>query len=348
MERAGARIVAARADVSRFDQIAAVIDDIRRTMPPLAGIFHCAGVLDDATLAHQNPDRFSRVMAPKAAGALYLHTVTRDLPLDFFVLFSSIAGCLGSPGQANYAAANAFLDAFAHYRRSIGLPALSINWGTWAQTGMAARLGDGDLRRLADRGLGQMAPEDALQALGEMLSAPAAQMAVVPVDWPTFLAQFTPGTVPPLYAHMASASRTVDRATDWPARIAACAPGQRQQMLRGLVADEAIKAIGLDPARPLEADRSLYDAGLNSLIALDLTRALGACVARDLPATMLFNYSTVEAIACYLASEIFADEVESPPHVPSASMPSAAGVLRQIEELSDEDVDRLLEARARR
>ncbi len=169
---------------------------------------------------------------------------------------------------------------------------------------MAARLGEADRRRLAGRGLGQMPPEQALQALGDALQAEAAQLAVVPVDWPKFLAQLSPGDAPPFFAQLATARPAAAPASptraEWIERLEASAPTERESLLRALVWGEAIKALGLDPAQRLEPQRSLYDYGLNSLIALDLTRAVGARVGRALPATLIFNHSTVEAISGYL------------------------------------------------
>ena len=135
----GATVTTIQADVSNESDLARALSEIRNTMPPLRGVIHAAGVLDDHLLLNLDAESFRRVLAPKVLGAWNLHTLTADLPLDFFVVFSSVASVLGSPGQANYAAANAFLDGLAHDRRSQGLPCLSINWGPWAEVGMAAR-----------------------------------------------------------------------------------------------------------------------------------------------------------------------------------------------------------------
>ncbi|MDH3602772.1 MAG: SDR family NAD(P)-dependent oxidoreductase, partial [Candidatus Tectomicrobia bacterium] len=136
LEHAGAQVVVTQADVSEAEEVSQVLAHIDR---PLRGIIHAAGVLDDGILQQQTLERFARVMAPKVRGAWHLHTLTKDMSLDFFVLFSSTASLLGSGGQANYAAANAFLDVLAHYRRAHGLPGVAINWGGWSEVGMAAR-----------------------------------------------------------------------------------------------------------------------------------------------------------------------------------------------------------------
>ncbi len=133
LEQAGAKVLVVTADVSNSEDVAQVLEGIKTNYPPLRGIFHAAGVLDDGVLMQQNWSRFAKVLAPKVQGAWNLHALTQDLPLDFFVCFSSVASLLGSPSQGNYAAANAFMDALVHYRRNLGLPGLSINWGPWAE-----------------------------------------------------------------------------------------------------------------------------------------------------------------------------------------------------------------------
>ncbi|NJQ96784.1 MAG: SDR family NAD(P)-dependent oxidoreductase [Hydrococcus sp. CSU_1_8] len=159
LEKIGTRVNVVQADVSNFDDVKRIIASSPH-LPvspspclPLRGIIHAAGVLDDGVLLKQNWERFDRVLAPKVRGAWNLHLATQNLPLDFFVCFSSIASLLGSPGQGNYAAANAFMDALAHYRRGLGLPGLTINWGVWADVGMAAQLSEHDRARLEEQGI---------------------------------------------------------------------------------------------------------------------------------------------------------------------------------------------------
>ena len=157
-------------------------------MPPLRGVIHGAGTLDDALLAGQNWGRFNRVLRPKVEGAWNLHRLTGHLPLDFFVMFSSMASLFGSPGQSNHSAANAFLDALAHYRRSRGLAALSINWGPWSELGAAAQLGVHN--RLRGSGVGGITTAAGLQALERCLASRAVQLGIVDIDWQLFREQF--------------------------------------------------------------------------------------------------------------------------------------------------------------
>src|SRR5439155_12266753 len=157
---------------------------------PLRGIVHAAGVLDDGLLVQQDWRRFEAVMAPKVRGAWNLHTATENVPLDFFVLFSSAASLLGSPAQASYAAANAFLDALAHHRRGRGLAASSIQWGPWKEVGLAAAKAERG-ERLAQLGMGSLRPEEALDAFGALLEARVVEAGVLALDataWKTALA----------------------------------------------------------------------------------------------------------------------------------------------------------------
>ncbi|AKT38856.1 type I polyketide synthase [Chondromyces crocatus] len=353
LEEAGARVMVARTDISRAEEVEALVAEIQRTQPPLRGLIHSAGTVDDATLLQQRWSRFGPVMGPKLEGAWQLHSSTLEAPLDFFVMFSSIASLFGSPGQGNYAAANAFLDALAHHRRHAGLPALSINWGAWAEVGMAARLSETDARRMAELGLGHIVPERGVRTLGQALSMTLAQVAIVPVDWRRFLRQFQPGAEPLVFSRVASMS-VVDppvkpaQPGDWLRKLEEAAPVQRRRVLHDLIWAEAVKAIGLEPSSPLDARTSLHDFGLNSMIALDLTRTLSARIGRTLPASLLFNHPTVEAIGSFLADEVL-HLVQRGPSSEAHSSPRAPGtVLKKIEELSDEEVDRLLESRLKR
>ena len=167
--QAGITIAVEKCDVSDEAQLAAAMNRIGKSMPPLRGIIHAAGVLDDGVLEQQSWPRFERVMSPKVRGAWNLHCFSRSSELDCFVLFSAAATIIGSPGQANYAAANAFMDALAHYRKSNGLPALSINWGAWADAGMATRLAAKDAKRFEARGLRPIGFDEGMSKLGVML-----------------------------------------------------------------------------------------------------------------------------------------------------------------------------------
>ena len=163
MEAKGTRVVVARGDVSDRVHLAALFSQFGHSLPPLRGIVHSAGTLDDGVLAQQTWERFEKVMAPKVDGAWHLHTLSQDQPLDFFVLFSSAVSMLGSAGQANHVAACAFEDALAHYRHDLGLPALSINWGPWSDIGAATQTGIS--HRLRMKGFQPIEPRQGLRVL---------------------------------------------------------------------------------------------------------------------------------------------------------------------------------------
>jgi hypothetical protein len=197
LERAGAIVMVAPMDVARAEEVAAVLSRIEQSMPPLRGVIHAAGVFDDGVLLKQDWARFAGVMAPKVEGAWNLHSLTQHLGLDFFVLFSSASALLGGPGQAGYAAANAFLDGLVHYRRAQGAAALSINWGPWAEVGQAAVLGLSLQRRYAAQGIGAIAPQEGLSVLESLIQGREAQVAVLSVQWSSYLQQFPADAVPP-------------------------------------------------------------------------------------------------------------------------------------------------------
>jgi len=180
LEQAGTTLRILAADVSKREELARVLADIIASLPPLRGIVHAAGMIDDGVLMQQSLERFHRAMAPKVSGAWHLHSLTREVPLEFIVLFSSAASVIGSAGQGNYAAANADLDALASHRRGMGLPGLAIDWGPWAEGGMAAALDRRQQRRGA-RGIAQIAPEQGLRALELLVQRGVARAAVLPV-----------------------------------------------------------------------------------------------------------------------------------------------------------------------
>ncbi|MBM4094743.1 MAG: SDR family NAD(P)-dependent oxidoreductase, partial [Planctomycetes bacterium] len=186
----GARVEVIRADLSRRDDVRRVLETIRREMPPLRGVIHAAGVLDDAMLVFQDWGRFERVMRPKVAGAWYLHELARDL--DFFVMFSSGVGLIGSHGQGNYASANAFLDGLAAHRRALGLPAVSIAWGPWSNVGMTSRMDERARTRMSDVGLHGVALAEGLEMLGRLIRQAPPLVAAMRIDWPRLAATFPP------------------------------------------------------------------------------------------------------------------------------------------------------------
>ncbi len=347
---AGARITVVAADVSREDDVAKALAGIRATMPPLCGILHCAGVLDDGVLLRQNWTRFSNVMAAKATGALNLHSATADMPLDFFVLFSSIASLVGPPGQSNHAAANAFLDSLAHYRHSLGLPALSINWGRWADIGAAASRAS-DLR--SPVGIGAIPPKEGLRILEYALQQRCTQIVAMPVDWEEFSRRFADQDTPPLlsgivrdFRQRAGANGHAVQPPDLLRRLREALPGDRRTVALTYLRNLASKALGLQASVTIDARQPLNELGLDSLMAIELRNSLAAAVGHALPATLLFDYPTLETLAGYLCRDLLRTEPGSE-HDPGApetggeSIDPSAG----LDGIPDEEVAALLAAK---
>jgi myxalamid-type polyketide synthase MxaC len=347
-EQAGAQVIVAPCDVAQEHEVASLFGFIATQMPPLRGLVHAAGILDDGVLLQQNGSRFEQVVAPKVAGAWHLHQYTRQLPLDFFVLFSSVAGLLGSPGQSSYAAANAYLDALGHYRRAQGLAACSINWGPWAQIGMAAR-SEPARRHRVDQGIGEIAPEDGLRVLAQALRSAPPQIAMLPVDWEKYSTR--PGGRRLVIADLGLQGRAVRSAPpnaspDLRRRLAAASPRARREQIDALIQAQAARLLGLDPGRALDPQQPLQELGLDSLMSIDLRNGLGAALGLALPATLLFDYPTTGALGSFLDGTL-APSVPAPDATDTRSTLAAENDLpsEQLTQLSQGELEALLDER---
>jgi len=323
----GARVVVAQADVGCEAEMRALFEGPLGSLPPLRGVVHSAGRLEDAILIRQDWERFARVLAPKAAGAWLLHQMTADRPLDFFVLFSSASALLGAPGQANHAAANAFLDGLAHYRRARGLPSLSINWGAWAEIGAAAARNVGS--RIGKQGIGELTPREGLDALERAMLGGKAQVCVLRADWSRLNATLGNPAEGRFFEHLAAPPKAE------PARPEKGGRGLLLQRVRAQVAG----VLGLPPGEAISDKQPLLDMGLDSLMAVELRNRLRAelKIERALPATLVFDHPSVAAVAEYLATEVYG--------WPPAKAAAPADVLGQIERMSEEDVEKMLSLR---
>jgi acyl carrier protein len=289
---------------------------------------------------HQTWNRCAAVIAPKAAGAWNLHRRSRTLPLDFFCCFSSIAATFGSGGQTTYGAANAFLDGLAEYRRALGLPALSIAWGPWAEGGMAASMDARNRGRLARSGLELMTTEQATAILDFALQHEGAHLVASRVSWREYLSQFG-AVIPPLFADL---NQAVDvRAAGGPRphdggdlkrEIEAAPVKRRRSILQARVHAEAINVLGLSGSAPLDASRPLNELGLDSLMAIELRNTLSRAIGRTLPATLLFKAPSVAALADALLEEL---EAGAPP-TETLRKPVAPPAAAVLGDLSDDEV----------
>jgi acyl transferase domain-containing protein len=354
MTAAGATVNVAAVDVGDERALGAFLTERRLAGPPLRGVVHAAGVIDDAALASQDWPRFERVLRPKVGGARNLDRLTRADPLDWFVMFSSAASLLGSPGQANYAAANSVLDLIAHQRRRLGRPGLSVDWGPWGEVGLATS--QSMKERLAATGLRPFTTEEALGALDVAMSADAAQVGVIAADWTQLLARRDKNAPPsPYFAKVAAAKgragapgseqRPVVAFRD---RLEAAASGRRPALVRSMVRETSLRVLGLTEANGPADGAPLSEAGLDSLLAVELRNALGKSLGMALSATLLFDHPTIEALSGFLWNEICSTgasiDKQSVSDKP-ADLAVGAAMLAEIAQLSDAEVEILLGAK---
>lgn len=354
LESQGVQVEVLLGDVSQSADVQRILEIIKQKMPPLKGILHAAGSLEDGVLLHQNWTRFAPVLAPKVGGVRQLHQHTLGLPIDFFILFSSASAVIGSAGQANYAAANAYLDSFASWRSEMGLPALSIGWGGWSGAGMAARLSQHDQQRFARQGLVALTPEQGLSVLDNLLNSKG-HVLVLPFDWEVFIRSHEDRLISPLYANVARStiSRTAtvkSTASDIGRRLSESAPNKRKPLLQAHIREQATRVLGLSGSYTLDVQQPLREIGLDSLMAVELRNALSANLQRKLPATLLFDYPTIEALTEFLnhqlwpeakpASEDFLEEAK--PITVGATTASTEAA--EVAKLSDEEAEALLQA----
>jgi acyl transferase domain-containing protein/ubiquinone/menaquinone biosynthesis C-methylase UbiE/acyl carrier protein len=295
----GTIITTVEVDVTDLTAMTRLMNEIDTTMAPLRGIVHAAGILDDGILLNLTWDRFKNVLAPKTIGAWNLHTLAAASPLDFFIMFSSTVSVLGSPGQANHAAANAYLDALAHTRQAQGLPGLSINWGAWSDVGSA--INKGIDARLETRGIGTISPQLGLEALRTIMSSSKPQVAVAPVEWSQFCKSAGSST-------FINDFRTADVEAPKPRtpflqQFAIVPPKDKHAFLLEHVRCQVALVRGV-PASEIDLTQGLFELGLDSLMAIDLRKTLEESLECSLPSTIAFDYPTVEALVDYMARDV--------------------------------------------
>jgi acyl transferase domain-containing protein/aryl carrier-like protein len=319
MERSGARVRVESLDVSDGDAVLARFRTLGREMPPIKGIVHAAGVLDDGIVLQQTSDRFRRVMAPKVDGAAHLHRASLDLSLDFFVLFSSAAAVLGSAGQSSYAAANAFLDGLAHYRRSKGLPAISIDWGPWSEVGLAARPDRGG--RLSLGGIESISPREGAEALSRILLGDTAQVAVVKVDWLEWMRLEPALAEAGFFRKLAEETGAAGRApailapSGKKAEILSAEHSRRAALLEDYLRQRVSDVVRL-AASKIDVDRPLLTMGIDSLMAVELKNRIERELGVTLPLLQLIKGPSLAELARTVLSHLTGETVSLPERVP--------------------------------
>ncbi|MEU2871367.1 type I polyketide synthase, partial [Streptomyces olivoreticuli] len=307
----GAEVTWAACDVADREALAAVIASVPAEYP-LTGVVHTAGVLDDGTIGSLTAERLAKVLRPKVDAAWNLHELTRDLDLSAFVLFSSAAGVFGGAGQANYAAANAFLDALAAHRRAAGLPASSLAWGLWAAEagGMAGELDEADVSRMNRAGVAALSPAEGRELFDASARSGEALLVPVRLDLAAVRAQAaSSGAVAPLLRGLVRVQtrRTAQGAAPSGAlaqRLAGLGEAERLDMLLELVRTQVAAVLGHGSGDAVDPESAFRDLGFDSLTAVELRNRMNAVTGMRLPATLVFDYPTSEVLARHLRDEL--------------------------------------------
>jgi acyl carrier protein len=306
MMEAGANVLVGKCDVADKDQLARFMAEVAAKLPPIRGIVHAAGVLDDGILLQLDKDRFLKVLRPKIGGAWNLHSLTSGMELDFFVLFSSAATIFSNPGQGNYVAANTFLDALAHYLSARGLPALSINWGPWAEVGMASHIYQ---QKLAARGMGSIAPDEGVRAFEMLIDHPSPQVAVMPVNTKSLARLSAGSSIAPLVslivdgdlasqAGESAGAGHINRST-----IINADAAERQQLLEEYLRDAGGRVLGLATSK-LDVEQPLNRMGIDSLMAVELKNRIEADLAVEIPVLKFMEGASLSQLASFLRDRL--------------------------------------------
>lgn len=312
----GAEVNAVACDVADRAAVAALLAGI----PDLSGVIHAAGVLEDATAATLTEDQLHAVLRPKVDGAWHLHELTRDRDLSAFVLFSSAAGVLGGAGQANYAAANVFLDALAQHRRARGLPATSMAWGLWDRpSGMTSHLNAADLDRLQRSGIDTISPESGLALFDAALAVN--RPLIVPIRLSTRASRSDGESLPPILRRVLGVRRRRAAAADSPTGLAeelrALDPAERHSRVLDIVTTHVAAVLGHEGKEAIDPERAFKQLGFDSLTAVQLRNQLATATGVRLAATVVFDHPTADALTQELVARLLGDDAAPQPAGPT-------------------------------
>jgi NAD(P)-dependent dehydrogenase (short-subunit alcohol dehydrogenase family)/acyl carrier protein len=360
MTAAGASVRVFSVDVTREDDVVTLLSEIETSMPPLRGVVHGAMVLDDDLLHQLDDTRMRRAMDPKATGAWILHAHTSHLPLDLFVMFSSFSSIIGTTRQGNYVAANAFLDALAHHRQAMGLPALTVNWGVVGGVGYVAQ--SSDLGQKLDQfGFKSLPVQQMLGIFGALLQEKAVQIGIAHMNWQQLAKMHMIGGSP-RYAYLVKPVMTddVSGAGAWLIdALMAVEPSERQLFLEGLIRELLARVLGTSPSK-VDVDKPLISLGLDSLMAVEIGNRMQSELGVSIPPVKFMEGLTTAGMAQYLVEQLSSDRAatpaaslrdlkpglmavrggEEPLHAPPP--PDVEKVLVAVNNLSDREVDTLL------
>ena len=347
LEESNAKIIVFKADVSNYDELAEAFNQISDSLPPIKGVVHAAGVLDDGLLLQQDWERFNRVFLPKISGAWNLHLLTQNTPLDFFVLFSSMSSLLGTVGQANYSAANAFLDSLAHYRQTLGLPALSINWAAWAGKGMASSLNSKQKEHWKQQGFEFIQPAQGIDIFARVLSYRKAQIGVWPVDLTKFLRQMSPNEGTSLFANLLNSvgreitDQMLSANHELIQQIIQASHDERLSLIQTYTQTVVAGVFKIEDAEIIDTTKALNEQGLDSLMAVELKNQLQQDFGANIPISYFLEGTSIMALAKELLNTLDANDTFE---VTSGNSILAKQILSNLDQLSDNEVDSLLDS----
>ena len=349
IEALGAKVHCVAADVADEASMARAFAKLSREAPPLRGVMHAAAALSSSPIGALEAGQVSAMFAPKIDGTLVLERLTRDMPLDFMVLFSSTTALLGASGLAHYAAANAFLDTLAQ-ASDPARRVVSVNWGTWEVMRLAS---SDDQRGYREGGLQPMPAADALDALERVLAGTQAQAVVARVDWDVLKALHETRRARPFLSRLGGGTRVrvaapkVDAGPSLQDRLAAAPMAMRHDLLVEFVQQEVATVLGLAGAAAVPTATGLFDLGMDSLMAVELKRRLERGAARPMPSTLTFNYPNVGALARFLETQLTIKTPEKPAATVAAatSVIDVPGADADLDALSDDELEARLMAR---
>ncbi len=343
--KTGANIILPNVDVSDFKEMKNMFNKYfgdKSDLPQLKGIIHAAGVLDDGIILQQSWERFDKVFKPKVRGAWNLHLLTKQHSLDFMIYFSSVASIFGSPGQANYAAANSFMDILASYRRKNGLPAQSINWGPWDSDGMAEK------SNTNKNGINKITPFQGLYLLDKMFDKNHIQAAVVSINWEKFSEQLFENKNIPLFEYFVITKEGSKKKTTTIPRLIGILEkvddDKKINVIKEFLSDNIKKVLGMNGTQKLNTAKPLSEMGIDSLMGLEIKKIIDNALGKNLPATLVFNYPTIDALANYILSDVLnlSDITTEENEIGQDEQFDEDTGIKGIEDLSEEEAEALL------
>ena len=338
----GVEVQTVQADVGERENVRGMLAKLQENCPPLRGVFHAAAFVDDQLLDNLVMENISQVFSPKAMGAWHLHCETARLPLDYFVMFSSIAAVFPQRGQGTYSAANRFLDSLAAYRRSLGLPGLSLNWGGWKDTGLAKRAAGArsTVLAMARRGMPAMKPALALDAMNHAMRGTSPNLLVTPIDAARTCQFYEGQRIPTLLRHLTNGATAVASPQSGALRLVdelkqAASADARRDLLENMLKEQVSRVLRISSSR-VDRMKPFGQMGLDSLMAVEFINRLRSGLSVSLTSTAAFNYPTVARLAVHLAGKMGVLLEEDSPSL--VAVPAASSITNvAVEGLSEEE-----------